>query len=151
MEELIADGLFYHGQLCKDIDECDFPHPNSPCSTHDTVPQVAMHCVSDLDPTGGECPLTTAVSNEIAANGFANLMTGDSCSTNSTCHFRIEETNSEKWKTAKEPTATCANTDGSYGCTCNAGWKADSDGWNCVDIDECEWVRFFRVGFGAFS
>ena len=31
--------------------------------------------------------------------------------------------------------ATCANTFGSYNCTCNEGWRGD--GFNCTDIDEC--------------
>ncbi len=31
----------------------------------------------------------------------------------------------------------CVNTMGSYRCICNTGYKADTIGTNCVDIDEC--------------
>merc|ERR1712167_54547 len=31
--------------------------------------------------------------------------------------------------------ATCVNTDGSYACSCKAGWK--EDGLGCIDLDDC--------------
>jgi len=31
----------------------------------------------------------------------------------------------------------CTNTDGSYECSCRAGFRLDHDLHNCVDVDEC--------------
>lgn len=32
---------------------------------------------------------------------------------------------------------TCQNTEGSFSCSCKAGYSLHSDGVSCVDLDEC--------------
>lgn len=32
---------------------------------------------------------------------------------------------------------TCTNTDGSYTCSCDAGYKLQNDGHGCEDVNEC--------------
>ena len=43
--------------------------------------------------------------------------------------------------------AACANTIGSFTCTCNSGFKGDGV-FSCVDQDECSMAQTFAVGTG---
>ncbi|MGF1467988.1 MAG: calcium-binding EGF-like domain-containing protein [Sandaracinaceae bacterium] len=108
-------GFQFDGTTCVDIDEC----ATDPCG-----PTVAGSCSQLLAPPGGyactcavpawacedpSCENTTCVDVDECMDPTLNLCSSD---------------------------ATCTNVPGDFDCTCDTGYEGD--GFNCVDIDECE-------------
>ncbi|CAH1238490.1 FBN1 [Branchiostoma lanceolatum] len=57
-------------------------------------------------------------------DGF--VLIGDDCIDVDECEAELDQCSHD-----------CTNTDGSYTCGCPEGYELDSDGWTCIDIDEC--------------
>jgi len=101
--------LTQSGLVCTDYDEC---------GTNGSV------CGPGVD----TCSLTSVGGYE------CSCVTGYSPSSDLLICEDIDECSNSTLNTCSAD-ATCSNTDGSYNCTCNAGYSGD--GFNCTNVDEC--------------
>ena len=107
------------GTVCEDINECDgsnMCHAEASCSNNDG--SYICECntgFEDLDTT--------------AANETSTYFTGSNCVNIDECTRETDEC---------DVNAVCADTSGSYTCTCSDAWRnTDDAGRTCLDFDEC--------------
>uniref|UniRef100_A0A0G4F227 Uncharacterized protein n=1 Tax=Chromera velia CCMP2878 TaxID=1169474 RepID=A0A0G4F227_9ALVE len=105
-----------NGTVCIDADECtNDPFPND-CD-------VAANCTNSVGSFSCACPATGWY--DTSAVGMRN---GTNCTNIDECTDSQFSDDCHNW-------ALCNDTDGSFTCTCNAGY--DGNGTSCHDVDEC--------------
>nr|XP_023421883.1 latent-transforming growth factor beta-binding protein 2 isoform X3 [Cavia porcellus] len=107
------------GRTCEDVDECEDPHSS---------------CL------GGECKNTAGSYQCLCPPGF-QLANGTVCEDVDECTGKehcaphdVDEC------AAADPClgGHCVNTEGSFNCLCEAGFRPSPESGQCVDVDECE-------------
>ena len=136
------------GSVCEQIDQCDIGNPpdigtppcdpNAECIEHDVICSKDG-CFSDLGegrPIGDagagwrcECKAGYMGDGRNTELTFADMLEYTGCTDANECELG----------TAQCPHhSSCKNTDGSYECICDDGWKKPANGNNiCKDINEC--------------
>ena len=130
------------GSVCEQIDQCDIGtpcDPNAECIEHDIICSNDG-CFSDLgqgrpigDPgAGSRC--------ECKAGYMGDGQNTDSTSADMLEYTGCTDANECELGTAQCPDhSSCVNTEGTYECICDDGYKKPKNGNNiCKDIDECD-------------
>lgn len=119
---------------CQDINECK-DGAEVPCEiagascSNSPLGSFTCSCPAGYKAAGPGQPC------DVAANdcnpGFAPTGSNGACQDVNECKIGVAET-------CGVGTASCSNTQGSFNCSCPAGWKSQGAGNPCVDTDECD-------------
>ncbi|XP_071845759.1 uncharacterized protein [Apostichopus japonicus] len=145
------DGYTGDGRVCKDIDECIYPH-NCSVNADCINSEGSYNCLCRAGYTGdgktcsdinecdtpenykcwanSKCQNTNGSYTCVCENGYSAV--GEICMDVDECSLQVTDPNI----TNCHPDAICSNTDGSYNCNCKDGFAGN--GTVCKDIDECD-------------
>ncbi|KAL8169175.1 UNVERIFIED_CONTAM: hypothetical protein K2H54_039311, partial [Gekko kuhli] len=136
----------FNGTMCEDVNECldsGICSPNGEClNSHGSYFCICalgfsnaaggVSCQDCCDLEGAECSITSLHHQAVAAAAFHAISPVlakedsdvDECADHSRC-LRGQ----------------CLNTEGSYRCLCQTGFKYSEETDDCIDVDECEEYR----------
>ncbi|XP_052775111.1 uncharacterized protein LOC128213450 [Mya arenaria] len=104
----------FNGTDCEDdFDGC----ASSPCSLGRTCSDIYNHSAGGSSYTCGGCP-----------NGY--IVDNNNCADINECQTNVSVCEQD-----------CVNTDGSFQCSCNSGYRLSGNRRSCSDINECEEAR----------
>jgi hypothetical protein len=138
--------LSYDNRTCKDINECY----SDPCpKTFKCINEDGSYRCEKKSCDAGEKLNDEGVCQDIDECQQDNICLNGECentpgSYRCNCQFGFENEDNvcvdiNECDNSNFCDHECKNTFGSYECKCRAGFKLNNDGYNCEDVDECDY------------
>ncbi|XP_053380102.1 uncharacterized protein LOC123547975 [Mercenaria mercenaria] len=128
---------------CKDLDECAIRNGNCDQQCINEAGSHRCECYSGYRITGEN---SGSVCKECKLLHFT-LMLNTNLKRTFTSFISLFTDIDECSESSARCTQICNNTDGSYTCSCNLGYYLDTDGYTCMDTNDCEGVTCENGGY----